>query len=205
MNKKLEYRVVCTQERFKDNIFIDIAPVEKTTHEALYYTRLQYQRNQFNQELEDYGTHSVFLTDENGKVDIDFSQGAKGRKGSIEWESHMRMCERIRPQIVETYQKMISEGKNQTFTPILSPTEVELYKDLLREKENPTLKNFKEKHQKDLKRTASSPEEERTIQTRLFFNELQERRRAGAAMRTIKEGNLTSVELLRRRLSRDGD
>ena len=57
-NKK--YRVICTKERFNDNIIVDIAPANGAIHDMMFASRKKQ-----NNKLEDVAG-SIYLTDVTG-------------------------------------------------------------------------------------------------------------------------------------------
>ncbi|MBO6281831.1 MAG: hypothetical protein J6N49_04800 [Alphaproteobacteria bacterium] len=137
MEENKIYRVICSQLEHSDEIFIDIAPTDANklgvTHEMMFYSRMKLS----GETLVDYGVGSVFLK-ENGWHDpeIDFSQGFHAPKGTLEYESYMRMCERIEPQILQTFKQMRAEGKSSTLGYIMNVPEVESYKEHLKIERN---------------------------------------------------------------------
>lgn len=185
--KKHEYRVICTTEKFADKIYVDIAPSDGVTHDMLFCSRKQLHEQAFGKELEDCGTHSVYLTViANNEPEIDFSQGTDYPKGSLEYLSHLKFCERLRPQILKTYHQMKAEGKESTIEYIMSSVEAANYKYGL-------YKNYKSEY-------AQTPEAEKTRKRIEQYNE----RQLVSAMKNERyaQQHIDSIELMRRKMSR---
>lgn len=207
-------------------MFIDIAPTDANkfgvTHEMLFYSRMRLAGDT----LTDCGTGSIFLK-ENGWHDpeVDFSQGFHARKGTLEYESYTRMCEHIRPQIVQTFKQMRADGSTATLRYIMSVPEVEAYKEHIaaqhgqlsdaegfEAREKRKRKQFAEKHKDLLKPQNNSQdyvasfEEEQVLHNREEF-EAAERRRQNKLedMANATEGEDVIAVMRRKMKMYDGD
>jgi len=130
MQESKLYRVVCSQLPHSNEVFIDIAPTDANkfgvTHEMMFYSRMKLS----GETLESCGIGSVFLKENDWHdPEIDFSQGFHAPKGTIEYESYLRTCGRLEPQILQTFKQMRAEGKSSTLGYIMSISEVEAYKE----------------------------------------------------------------------------
>ena len=200
MAEQKKYRILCNKERFTDNVFVDIAPENGVTHDMMFYSRLQLYRMTSSQILEDCGTRSIYMTVTDGQEpEIDFSYSDPGVKKPLEHQSYMKMCDRLRPMILKTYEKMIAAGRQSTLDHIMSPIEVENYKDTL------TGNKATRGAQTQTTEYARTPQEEECLRISSEFAQQQKRREACTAMHATLSKGLSPVELMRKRMSRDGD
>lgn len=108
MSKK-EYRVVCTKERFKDEIIVDIVPASGMIHEMIYASRKKQ-----NPKLEDYAG-SVFLTETEGQEPVvTFGNMTGLSKKSLLGRYYENLSKSLSPLILETYAAMKAAGKKAT-------------------------------------------------------------------------------------------
>lgn len=109
MSKK-KFRVVCTKERFKDEIIIDIVPANGVIHDMIFASRKAQ-----NPELEDYAG-SVYLADSgNGeKPVVSFAKMENVPKNCELYRYYKRLAEKLTPEILKVYGKMTAAGKEST-------------------------------------------------------------------------------------------
>lgn len=210
MPQQTKYRIICSKERFSDHPIIDIAPENGVTHDMMFYSRLQLYRTTSAGILEDYGTRSIYMTVIDGQEpEIDFSYADPGKKKVLEHQAYVKMCDKLRPLILKTYEEMIATGRGSTLEHIMSAVEAENYKDTLNTG-NSSFKNFKEKHFADLYRSkthepAQSIQEEETLRICGEFAEQRKHREACNEMHAILDQKMSPLERMQQRLSRDGD
>lgn len=115
MSRK-QYRVICSKERFKDDVIIDIAPADGVIHEVIFASR-----KKENPKLENYGG-PIYLTDIDGqKPEITFGDfklseqlvNAPARKSPM-YMYYESLARELTPKIVETFNKMKAAGKEAT-------------------------------------------------------------------------------------------
>lgn len=109
MSKKT-YRVVCTKEKFKDEIIVDIVPADGVIHDMIFASR-----RANNPELQDYAG-SVYLTDfgDDRKPVVSFGKMENLSKKCELYKYYERLAQNLTPQIIATYEKMKSCGKEST-------------------------------------------------------------------------------------------
>lgn len=109
MSKK-EFRVICTKERFKDEIIIDIVPANGVIHDMIFASRKKQ-----NPKLEDYAG-SVYLTDfDNGNTpEVSFAKMQNVPKNCELYRHYKRFAEKLTPEILKVYDKMTTSGREST-------------------------------------------------------------------------------------------
>lgn len=112
MSKK--YRVICSKERFKDDIIVDIAPAQGVIHDMILTSR-----KKENTKLEDYAG-SIYLTDIEGQEpEIVFgtfkakTDNVPVRKSPM-YLYYESLAKELTPKIVQTFKKMKAAGKEST-------------------------------------------------------------------------------------------
>ena len=107
-----KYKVVCSQPKFSDEIYIDIAPDHGIIHDQILFSRIILHRQISNEPLSRlYG--SIYLTDNNGDISVEFPK-PQSRKGTPIYEGLMRQYSFFFLQIVESYRKMRQAGSEST-------------------------------------------------------------------------------------------
>jgi len=111
--KMKKYRVVCSKPQFANNIYVDIAPENGTTHEQIFFSREQLHKRSGGEKLE-LITGSVYLQDNNGLINIDFPSPNVPKKRYLEYNAVMRLYESLKKEIITAYETMIKSGYEQT-------------------------------------------------------------------------------------------
>lgn len=170
MAETKKYRVLCNKNKATGTVFVDIAPEDNVIHNMIRYSRM---RLTSSHQLEDCGTGSVYMTVVDGREpEIDFSHSDPGVDKPAEHQAYVEMCEKLRPLILKTYQRMIDSGRQSTLYYMMNPTEASLYQQSLNGN-NQTAQ---------LQKEAQSPQEEKDLQIRRDFYAQQERTKRCAAM-----------------------
>ena len=190
-----KYRVVCSQPKFSDEIYIDIAPVEGTIHDQIFFSRIQLHKQVNAQPLSHlYG--SIYLQDCDGDITVDFPK-PKARIGTPDYEGTKKKYDELEPQIVKRYQKMKENGLESTLfvysvdqmfeTSESRNAEAEAFENKRRKKmqeiEVKTSATYKQKHAEQL--SPSSFQEERMLQEQRKFAAIRERRIEGEHKRAV--------------------
>lgn len=108
-----KYRVVCSKPRFSDNIYVDIAPENGTTHEQIFFSREQLHKKISSEQL-DLMAGSIYLQDDRGNINIDLPLPNVSKKRYLEYEAVMRLHDKLRKEIIMAYQTMRKAGKDTT-------------------------------------------------------------------------------------------
>ncbi len=108
-----KYRVVCSKPRFSDNIYVDIAPENGTTHEQIFFSREQLHKKISSEQL-DLMVGSIYLQDDRGNINIDLPPPNVSKKRYLEYEAVMRLHDKLRKEIIMAYQTMRKAGKDTT-------------------------------------------------------------------------------------------
>lgn len=112
-----KYKVVCSQPKFSDEIYIDIAPDKGIIHDQIYFSRIQLHREISQQPLSRlYG--SIYLQDDNGEVSVEFPK-PQARKNSPEYDGIIRQYSKLEPKIIARYRQM-RENDNESTLPVCS-------------------------------------------------------------------------------------
>lgn len=115
MSRK-QYRVICSKERFKDDLIIDIAPADGIIHDMIMASR-----KRENPKLENYAG-SIYLTDIEGQEpEITFGKfkfsaqqnNAPVRKSPM-YMYYESLAKELTPKIIQTFNKMKAAGKKAT-------------------------------------------------------------------------------------------
>lgn len=105
---KEEYRVVCSKPQFSNEIFIDIAPCQGTTHDQIFFSRQKIYRLTDNRQLERlFG--SIYLQDIDGKIKIDFPTDVKNNTDYLQ-----QHYDELHLQIINCYRQMKDSLQNST-------------------------------------------------------------------------------------------
>jgi len=108
MSKK--YRVVCTKEKFKDKIIIDIAVADGVIHDMIYASR-----KTKNPKLEDYAGSVYLIDSENGNPpQISFANMDGIPKNCELYRYYERLAKELIPQISAVYARMKASGREST-------------------------------------------------------------------------------------------
>jgi len=111
MNIK-KYKVVCSQPKFSDDIYIDIAPSDGIIHDQIFFSRILLHRQINSQPLSRlYG--SIYLEDNNGDIAVEFPK-PQARKESPLYKAIMNQYSFLEAQIIEGYRKMRQSGQETT-------------------------------------------------------------------------------------------
>lgn len=107
-----KYRVVCSQPKFSDDIYIDIAPDDGIIHDQIFFSRIMLHKQINNQPLSRlYG--SIYLNDNNGEIEVEFPK-LKVRKNAPDYEAAQKRMAGLGVKIIERYRKMKDEGQEST-------------------------------------------------------------------------------------------
>lgn len=107
-----KYRVVCSQPKFSDEIYIDIAPDSGVIHDQIFFSRIQLHKQISNQPLSRlYG--SIYLQDNNGDITVEFPK-PQARINTPDYEGVKKRYTELEPQIIERYLKMKEKGREST-------------------------------------------------------------------------------------------
>ena len=107
-----KYRVVCSQPKFSDEIYIDIAPDSGIIHDQIFFSRIQLHKQFDNQPLSRlYG--SIYLQDCDGNISVEFPK-PQARKDTPDYEGIMKRYNELEPKIVERYEAMKKSGEETT-------------------------------------------------------------------------------------------
>lgn len=181
-----KYRVVCSQPKFSDEIYIDIAPVEGTIHDQIFFSRIQLHKQVDNKPLSRlYG--SIYLLDCDGDVMVEFPK-PQARKNTPDYEGVKKRYAELEPKIVERYQKMKENGQESTLfvysvdqmfeTSESRNAEAEAFENKRRKKMQEikvqTSATYKQKHAKQI--FPQSFQEERILQEQRKFAAIRDRR-----------------------------
>ena len=107
-----KYRVVCSQPKFSDKIYIDIAPDSGIIHDQIFFSRIQLHKQVDNHPLYRlYG--SIYLQDCNGDISVEFPK-PQARKNTPDYEGIIKRYTELETKIVERYQEMKKTGEEST-------------------------------------------------------------------------------------------
>jgi hypothetical protein len=107
-----KYKVVCSQPKFSDDIYIDIAPSDGIIHDQIYFSRIMLHRQISNQPLSRlYG--SIYLQDDNGDISVEFPK-PQAPKDSPMYKGIMNQYSFLEAQIKESYHKMRQSDSEST-------------------------------------------------------------------------------------------
>ena len=107
-----KYKVVCSQPKFSDEIYIDIAPDKGIIHDQIFFSRIQLHRETSQQPLARlFG--SIYLQEINNDISVEFPK-PPARKDSPEYFSILKQQKELEPQIIERYRKMRQSGREST-------------------------------------------------------------------------------------------
>lgn len=115
MSRK-QYRVICSKERFKDEVIIDIAPADGVIHDMIFASR-----QKENPKLENYAG-SIYLTDIEGqepeitfgKFKFSAQQDNVSTRKSPMYMYYESLAKELTPKIMQTFNKMKAAGKEAT-------------------------------------------------------------------------------------------
>lgn len=107
-----KYRVVCSQPKFSDEIYIDIAPVNGTIHDQIFFSRIMLHKQVDSQPLSRmYG--SIYLNDNDGVVNVIFPE-PQARKNMPDYKGIKSRYSELEPEIIDRYRKMVAAGQETT-------------------------------------------------------------------------------------------
>ncbi len=193
-----KYKVVCSQPRFSDDVYIDIAPHEGIIHDQIFFSRIQLHRQTGAQPLARlFG--SIYLEDNNGDIKVEFPK-PQSRKDSPLYQAVIKQYIYMEPQIIETYRKMRQAdqestlfvyGVNQMFEPSAeNNAEAEAFERKRARKmqeiaektaSTATPSSYKQKHIERI--VPQTPQEEERLKREAQFAAIRERRIAGEQKR----------------------
>lgn len=192
-----KYKVVCSQPRFSDKIYIDIAPENGVIHDQIFFSRIQLHRQTDNTPLERlYG--SIYLQDVNGEITVEFPT-PQARKNSPEYEGIQRRYAELKVKIVDRYNKMIAAGQESTLNVVgvnqmfelseFKNVEAAAFERRRREKMKKLGilsedSSYKEKHAEEL--SPRTPQEEKYLQNKENFEAVRKRRLRGEQKRSTE-------------------
>lgn len=105
-------KVVCSQPKFSDDIYIDIAPSDGIIHDQIFFSRIMLHRQISNQPLSRlYG--SIYLQDDNGDVSVEFPK-PQAPKDSPMYKGIINQYSFLEAQIIESYRKMRQSDSEST-------------------------------------------------------------------------------------------
>jgi len=188
-----KYRVVCSQPKFSDEIYIDIAPVEGTIHDQIFFSRIQLHKQVDDKPLSRlYG--SIYLQDCDGDITVEFPK-PQARKNTPDYDGIKKSYSDLEPKIINRYKKMRENGRESTlFVYSIDQmfeesesrnAEAEAFERKRRQKmkevEVKTSATYKQKHAEQL--SPSSFQEERMLHEKEKFAAIRERRIEGEQKR----------------------
>lgn len=183
-----KYRVVCSQPKFSDEIYIDIAPDNGVIHDQIFFSRIQLHKQISTQPLSRlYG--SIYLQDCDGDIRVEFPK-PKARVNTPDYEGIKKRYSELEPEIINRYKKMRENGNESTlfvysidqmFEESESKNaEAEAFENKRRKKMKEIkiqTTTYKQKHAEQL--SPSSFREERILQEQRKFAAIRERRIEG--------------------------
>ncbi len=104
-----KYRVICTKERFDDNIIVDITPANGAIHDMMFASRKRQ-----NNKLEDIAG-SIYLTDIAGtEPEIKFANVENLPKNCNLYFYYAKLAKKLTPLILKVFHEMKATGKEST-------------------------------------------------------------------------------------------
>lgn len=188
-----KYKVVCSQPKFSDEIYIDIAPDSGVIHDQIFFSRIQLHKQIDNKPLSRlYG--SIYLQDCNGEITVSFPT-PQARKNTPDYEGIKRRYAQLEQKIIERYKNMRQDGRETTLFLYSVNQMFEMSEDKIaegdaferrrREKMKSvsvkTSPDYLQKHAEQL--SPQSYQEERMIQEKAKFVAIRERRIKGEQKR----------------------
>ncbi|MBR1398683.1 MAG: hypothetical protein IJ564_00705 [Alphaproteobacteria bacterium] len=168
--EKKEYRVVCSEERWTNKIFIDIAPANGVIHDMIYAARKAKNPNVSNLAGSVYLSHvdgmepeiefsvdgsTKKLSEAELKTKAEHLNSPENRKYGPGYAYYIGLYSKLLPKIHETYQMMRKFGKESTISVGDSFAFFDIY---------------------DMPEYARNPQEERAIEEAERFKKMQRRR-----------------------------
>jgi len=188
-----KYKVVCSQPKFSDEIYIDIAPDSGVIHDQIFFSRMQLHKQIDNKPLSRlYG--SIYLQDCNGEIIVSFP-APEVRKNTPDYEGIKRRYDELEQKIIERYKQMRENNRETTLflysvsqmfeTSAEKIAEGDAFERKRREKMKAisvkTKSDYLQKHAEQL--SPNSYQEERMIQEKAKFVAIRERRIEGEQKR----------------------
>ncbi|MBQ8481686.1 MAG: hypothetical protein IJ532_04050 [Alphaproteobacteria bacterium] len=185
-----KYRVVCSQPKFSDEIYIDIAPDSGIIHDQIFFSRIQLHKQIDNQPLSRlYG--SIYLQDCNGNISVEFPK-PQARKDTPDYEGIMKRYAELEPKIIERYEAMKKFGEESTLFVYGIDRMFEMSEDKIAEGDafekkrrakmkEVEVKTYKQKHAEQL--LPHNSQEERMLREKENFLAVRERRIEGEKKR----------------------
>ena len=188
-----KYRVVCSQSKFSDEIYIDIAPDSGIIHDQIFFSRIQLNKQFDNQPLSRlYG--SIYLQDCNGNISVEFPK-PQARKDTPDYEGIMKRYNELEPKIIKRYEAMKKSGEESTLFVYGIDKMFEMSKDRIAEGDaferkrrekmqsvaDKTSSEYRQKHAEQL--SPHSFQEERILMEKEKFLASRERRIEGEQKR----------------------
>ncbi len=146
-----QYRVICTKERFKDEIIIDIVPSDGVIHDMLLAGR-----QKENPKLENYAG-SVYLTEIDGqepeivfgKFNLAERQKNPPARKTPMYLYYESLAKELTPQILQTFYKMKANGKESTIDINMTDYLISKQKDIeAKDVQSENLKEYAERRSK---------------------------------------------------------
>ncbi len=196
-----KYKVVCSQPKFSDEIYIDIAPDNGVIHDQIFFSRSLLHRQVNNHPLSRlFG--SIYLQEINNDISVEFPK-PEARKDSLEYLGILKQQRKLEPQIIERYRKMRQAGQESTLFVYSVSQMFELSKeknaeaDAFERKRRAKMKlieetsgkqtDYKHKHLTQLApQEAQSPQEEQRIKQKERFVAARNRRIAAEQKRATQ-------------------
>lgn len=183
-----KYKVVCSQPRFSDHVYIDIAPSQGIIHDQIFFSRIQLHRQISNQPLSRlYG--SIYLTDNNGDINVEFPS-PQARKNTPDYLGCLKRYANLEQQIIECYKEMLKSGQESTLhiyginqmveISETNDSDAAAYERKQRDKRrfmaqpNEQPSDYKHKHLEQI--SPQTPQEEKRIQQMEQFSSIRKRR-----------------------------
>lgn len=193
-----KFKVVCSQPKFSDDVYIDIAPDSGVIHDQIFFSRIQLHKQTSGQPLSRlFG--SIYLYDDNGDISVEFPK-PQSRKDSPIYQGVMRQYSFLEPQIVDTYRKMLQAGMESTLfvygvnemfeMSAEKNAEAEAFERRRREKMRQIAEqtegsaSYKQKHAAQI--SPQTPQEEFRLMQNQRFKAVRERRIAGEQKRATE-------------------
>ncbi len=191
-----KYRVVCSQPKFSDEIYIDIAPDSGIIHDQIFFSRIQLHKQVDNHPLSRlYG--SIYLQDCNGDISVEFPK-PQARKNTPDYEGIIKRYTELEPKIIERYEAMKKSGEESTLFVYGIDQMFEMSEDKISEGDaferkrrekmqaisHRTPSEYRQKHAGQL--SPSSYQEERILLEKEKFAAIRERRIEGEQKRATE-------------------
>ena len=126
-----EYRVVCSQEKETERVFVDIVPSGGAIHELILFARQKLNKSRSPYEVKDIGK-SIYLRTEGDNLQIDFCSFDKMSQDDPKYARLQILKGKLRPLIVDEFKRMQKSGLSSTIN-VSSPALMQEFYNVSRE------------------------------------------------------------------------